>query len=109
MVKFECTNCSYKTNHKAKFDAHINRKIPCNKYNTHKNIKTNNTFYCEKCSKTFSRNDSLQRHNKIFHVDIHIGGNSKQLISGNNNILSNSKQLISGNNNTLSNSKQLIS
>ena len=89
MAKFECKKCTYKTNHKAKFDAHLNRKIPCNKLNVNKNIKLNNVHYCEKCNKKFSRDDSLQRHNKIFHVDINTEGNNNKIITGNNNIQTN--------------------
>jgi hypothetical protein len=48
MAKYECKNCNYKTNHKANFEAHLNRKIRCNKNKLHKNIKETNNYTCRK-------------------------------------------------------------
>lgn len=68
---YKCNNCSYETDRKYDFNNHINRKIPCylSKSKKHGNANKNiNTPYCEICKKEFSREDSLSRHNKTFHV-----------------------------------------
>ncbi len=75
IARFECDNCPYKTNHKGKFDAHLSKIIPCNKYRLNKNVKEIENYYCEQCNKNFSRGDSLFRHIKTFHENINIDDN----------------------------------
>ena len=96
MAKFECKRCGYKTNNSHNFDAHLDRKIPCNINNRNKNIKDNKNVYCDKCNKAFSREDSLARHNKIFHVEINGNDNNLGQINGDDN-----KQIVGNHNNMI--------
>ncbi|BCS83779.1 hypothetical protein QLL95_gp0344 [Cotonvirus japonicus] len=91
MSKFKCKKCNYQTNNKNHFNDHLNRKIPCSKYNSNKKIKEIKNVYCETCNRTFAREDSLSRHNKTYHSEI-TGDNNNQNNNQNN-----------GNNNTITN------
>ena len=74
MAKYNCNNCSYKTNSYRNFNNHINRKIPCylsmSKNKLHGNSNKNCEIpYCKMCKKYFSREDTLLNHNKKFHIE----------------------------------------
>src|SRR5271154_1581378 len=77
MVKFECKRCKYQTNYKSDYDAHLNRKIPCDINRPHKKIKVKKDIRCEKCDHSFAREDVLTRHNKTFHAEIN--GDDKKI------------------------------
>ena len=64
---FKCQKCSYQTTNKTNFDTHINRKNPCNPNKPNKNIRNNIEFSCKVCNRDFTRLDSLNRHNRMFH------------------------------------------
>ncbi|QGR54393.1 nucleic acid binding protein [Moumouvirus maliensis] len=65
--KYMCKKCGYSTNNKNHYHDHLNRKIPCSKYNPNGKIKFNKSIFCKTCNKSFSREDSLKRHNKTYH------------------------------------------
>lgn len=83
MAKYECDRCHYITNNKRDFDIHTNRKIPCNPNKPNKKIKVNKNFFCKTCDKSFSRQDSLARHNKTYHAKID-GDNNKVIVGDHN-------------------------
>ena len=69
MVVYECERCHKKFNHKGNYNAHINRKKPCNISNKESKevivnsiIKESIDNKCMYCNQVFSRADSLKRH-----------------------------------------------
>lgn len=93
--KYICERCSYATNHKGKYQCHLDRKIPCSPYAKHKNIIDNNYFICKTCDKEFASNQSLSRHNNTYHNTIKISGsNTGPITIGNNNNIFNNPIII---------------
>jgi len=103
MGKYKCNRCGYTTNHSAIFKRHLNRKYDCDSTRLHGNSNKSEdekSTYCEICAKNFSREDSLLRHNKTYHVE----SNSNKNISNNKKILKNSNDNnINGDNNNNAN------
>lgn len=97
MPKFKCSNCYYITNNKRDFDNHLNRKILCNKNNIHGLTKLDKQTFCNVCDKDFASNQSLKRHNNMYHNKIN--GNKNKIINGNNNNLIETQNNINTQNN----------
>lgn len=89
MTKFVCHKCNYQTNNKNHFNDHLNRKISCTMQPANNKIIAKKENICKECNKTFSREDSLKRHNKTYHSNITGDKNNKININGDNNIVNN--------------------
>ena len=98
-MKYKCTKCNKIFSQKSNFDAHNNRKIPCDYKNDHNNDNKNlnhneslmnlnesqmnhnnkhltNTIYCcNYCSKQFTLKTNLTRHLKLYCNEKIINGN----------------------------------
>lgn len=65
MPLFACKTCSKQFDHRSNYLAHKNKKNPCKvSDNNSKSNKLSLIHKCNKCKKTFSRTDFLNRHTK---------------------------------------------
>jgi len=93
MTKYKCEKCGYETNKKSHYEEHLKRKFNCDKSTPHKNIKKKMEIRCEECKKTYSREDTLKKHNEKFHTKIEGDNNIQTQIEGNNNTVINVGQI----------------
>jgi len=63
MVEYNCDKCGKKFDHKGNYKRHLIKQKPCKPIKKIDKPKKNK-YQCKYCNKTYTRNDSLNRHQK---------------------------------------------